>query len=106
LDELVASWYRHRGQCHIEGCDCPQNDLAEQASIICNHLCFIKNRFRETLIDAYPYFNRFVREGLEPDEYETLTSHKTSRAANTRGAGRPAVAAGVLWPPATTGKKT
>jgi hypothetical protein len=77
LDELVASWYRHRGQCHIEGCDCGQDDLAEQASIMCNHLWFIKNRFGETLIDAYPHFNRFVREGLEPNEYETLTSHKT-----------------------------
>jgi hypothetical protein len=77
LDELVASWYRHRGQCHIEGCDCGKDDLAEQASIMRNHLWFIKNRFGETLIDAYPHFNRFVREALEPDEYKTLTTHKT-----------------------------
>jgi hypothetical protein len=76
LDELIASLYRHQGECDIDGCDCGAGELAEEASIMCNHLYFIRHRFGETLIDGYPYFNRFVKEGLEPSAYETLASHK------------------------------
>jgi hypothetical protein len=76
LDELIASWYRHHDQCDIEGCDCGADELAEHASIMCSHLAFIKHRFGEVLIHGYPHFDRFVKEGLEPDEYETLTSSR------------------------------
>ena len=76
LDELIANWYRHRGECQIEGCDCGGNDLAEQASTMCNHIWFIKNQFGETLMGGYPYFDRFLREGLEPADYESLASHR------------------------------
>jgi hypothetical protein len=75
LDELIANWYRHRGECRIEGCDCGGDDLAEQASIMCNHLWFIKNRFGEILVGGYPYFNRFLKEGLKSDAYESLALH-------------------------------
>jgi hypothetical protein len=74
LDEMVAGWYRHRGQCRIEGCNCGRDVLAEGASIMCSHLYFIKQRFGEYLIADYPHFNRFVKEGLEPNEYEELAS--------------------------------
>jgi hypothetical protein len=77
LDELIASWYRHRGECCIEGCDCGGDDLAEQAITMCNHIWFIREKFGETLVDGYPHFNRFLKEGLEPGAYEMLASHKT-----------------------------
>jgi hypothetical protein len=31
LDETIGLWYRHRGECRIEGCDCGGNNLIEQA---------------------------------------------------------------------------
>ena len=77
LDELIASWYRHRGECDIEGCDCGEGNLAERACTMCNHLWFIRNQFGETLIGEYFHFNRFLKEGLEPDAYESLASPKT-----------------------------
>src|SRR5262245_47757862 len=59
LDELIASWYRHRGECDIEGCDCGEADLAERACTMCNHLWFIKNQFGEILIGGYPTLTAF-----------------------------------------------
>jgi hypothetical protein len=77
LDELIANWYRHRDECRMEECDCGVNDLAEQVSMMCHFLWVIKNRFGETLIGDYPYFDRFLKAGLEPAAYESLTSRRT-----------------------------
>jgi hypothetical protein len=77
LDECIASYYRHRGQCGLEGCDCGLASLAEQTSTMCGHLRFIKERFGEIIAERYPAFNRFLKEGLKPAAYESLTSHKT-----------------------------
>jgi hypothetical protein len=77
LDELIASWYRHRGECRIEGCDCGGDDLAEQAGTMCTHLSFIKDTFGEAIIDGYPHFGRLVKEAFGPRGYEVLSSHKT-----------------------------
>jgi hypothetical protein len=76
LDELVANWYRHRGECNIEGCDCGGNALTEEVETMCSHLLFIKQRFGELLIGSYPAFGRLVKDqAVEPGAYELLASH-------------------------------
>jgi len=78
LDELIGPWYRHRGECQIESCDCGGNDLIEQAEIICNHLLAAKELFGAIIIDDHRHFARLVKEFGDDDTYAALT--KTERA--------------------------
>src|SRR5262249_26324112 len=73
LDELIGSWYRHRGECGDPDCDCGGNALIERAEALCSHLMFIKDTFGQTIIDRYPNFARLVKE-FGRDAYAALTA--------------------------------
>ena len=72
-DELIAAWYRHRGECHIAGCDCGGQHLAEQVEKLCPHLFAVKHLFGVIIIDDHPHFRRFVKE-FGGDAYARLTA--------------------------------
>jgi hypothetical protein len=74
LDEVITNWYRHRGECRIEGCDCGGEAIAEQVEIACSHLWFIKHTFGEAIVDRHPYFVRFLKDYAVDGLYEALTS--------------------------------
>jgi hypothetical protein len=77
LDEIIGSWYRHRGECGDPECDCGGNDLAERVENLCGHLLACKELFGVIIIDDYSHFRRFVKD-FGGDAYARLTA--TERA--------------------------
>jgi hypothetical protein len=73
LDERIGRWYRHRGECGIDGCDCGLGALAEQAEMLCGHLFAAKQLFGVFLVDEHPQFVRFVKDFSE-NAYATLSA--------------------------------
>jgi hypothetical protein len=79
LDEQIGLWYRHRGECQIEDCDCGGNSLIERAEIMSNHMPGIKNLFGEIIIDDHRNFARLVKEFGGEDAYAALTATKRAQ---------------------------
>jgi hypothetical protein len=74
LDERICSWYRHVGECGIEGCDCGLKALVEKAEIMYSHLRFIKEAWGEVIIDQHPYLAKFTKEFASDGAYKRLSS--------------------------------
>lgn len=70
LDEQIGNWYRHRGECNIEGCDCGGSELAHQVETMCSHILAAKELFGAVIIDDQrtPYFVRFLKDCDGGDE--------------------------------------